>query len=91
MSIPEGTACLPRDSTEDEKSLVEAAILLYIARRDPIYIIYIPLFCFTSQNIVPSPIKRKRNAVDEGYLPVVQVKKKKKRFRQASELGLHMY
>ena len=46
MSNPEGTACLPRDSTEDEKSLVEAAILLYIARRDPIYIIYIPHFLF---------------------------------------------
>ena len=39
---PEGTVCCPRDLLpRTNKTEVEAAILLYIARRDPIYIIYI--------------------------------------------------
>ena len=42
--MPEGTACCPRVFfvRGRKKTEVEAAISLYIARRDPIYIINIP-------------------------------------------------
>ena len=43
---PEGTDCCPRHFfSGDEKTEVEAAISVYIARPDPIYIINIPLLC----------------------------------------------
>ena len=44
--MPEGTACCPRVFfvCGGKRTEVEAAISLYIARRDPIYIINIPLF-----------------------------------------------
>ena len=49
--MPEGRRPEGTDSsrgnflTEEKKAEVEAAISLYLARLDPIYIINIPLFC----------------------------------------------
>ena len=42
----------------------------------------------SQMQIAPSSVKRKSNAIDASDVPKVQAKKKKKRFRRASELGL---